>query len=53
MHGVAENEKEDERKEVVEEQDRPVPKRELQIDLRESEKRFHRINRGASCQLVR
>jgi hypothetical protein len=41
VHREAENEKEDKRKEIVEEEDRPVSKRELQVDPQEREECFH------------
>jgi hypothetical protein len=41
MHRVAENEKENQWKEVIEEQDRAIAQRELQVDASESEKGFH------------
>ena len=41
IHRKAEDEKEDQRKEIIEEEDRPVPKRQLQVDAHEGEERFH------------
>jgi hypothetical protein len=43
MHRVAEDEKENEREEVVEEQDRAIAQRKLQVDPGEGEKSFHRL----------
>jgi hypothetical protein len=43
MHRIAEDKEEDEREEVVEEQDRAIAQRELQIDPGESEESFHRL----------
>jgi hypothetical protein len=42
MKEEAEHEEKDEGEEVVEEQNRAIPKRELQVDTDESEKRLHR-----------
>ena len=39
----AEKEKENEREEVIEKQDRPIPARQFQIDLEQGEKCFHFI----------
>ena len=40
---LGEDEKENEREEVVEEEDGAIPARQLQIDLEKSEKRFHSL----------
>ena len=51
IKGVTKNEKEHQRKEIIEEQDGAVPSRELQIDLEEGEKGFH-LSRAASSRLA-
>jgi hypothetical protein len=46
--GKAEGEKENQGKEVIKEEDSPIPPGELQIDLEEGEKGFHLFNPEAS-----
>ena len=50
---LGENEKENEREEVIEEEDRAIPARQLQIDLEKSEKRFHSLVAQTSCRSAR
>jgi hypothetical protein len=51
MHHEPEHEKEDERKEVVEEKNGAIPQRQLQVDSSKSEESFHQVLAG-SCFIL-